>query len=105
MAALVVVKKPFLRKRNKEQRLRFVKVHKNWTERDRNNSNSPSGFRKALHHIIINSMLLESTLDEAKASTASDLPINLMCSEALPATGWHGFTATNQQLLLKRPGD
>uniref|UniRef100_A0A3P9C828 Uncharacterized protein n=1 Tax=Maylandia zebra TaxID=106582 RepID=A0A3P9C828_9CICH len=76
MAALVVVKKPFLRKRNKEQRLRFVKVHKNWTERDRNNSDSPSGFRKALHHIIINSMLLESTLDEAKASTAR----------------WHDFT-------------
>lgn len=50
-------------------------------------------------------MLLESTLDEAKASIASDLPINLMCSEALPATGWHDFTATNQQLLLKRPGD
>lgn len=50
-------------------------------------------------------MLLKSTLDEAKASTANDLPINRMCSEARPATGWHGFTATNGQLLLKRRGD
>lgn len=25
----------------------------------------------------------------------SDLLINLMCSEALPSTGWHGFTTTH----------